>query len=145
MLLVRAESGAETAAVQALREFRGGPPWDGARIVSICSGSTGREAFGIIPCRHGLAKRCELGQLAVLEKGGGDGGEGGSAAPAEMSGRELAERLVKICPRMKVLYMSGYTEDAILHHGVLDEGIKFISKPFTITELAEKVRLVLDE
>ena len=62
-----------------------------------------------------------------------------------MSGRELAERLKQIHPEMKVLYMSGYTDNAIVHHGVLKEGIHFIQKPFTLESLARKVREVLDK
>ena len=62
-----------------------------------------------------------------------------------MSGRTLAERLALIHPEMKVLYMSGYTDNAIVHHGVLEEGIEFIQKPFTTDGLAKKVREVLDK
>jgi PAS domain S-box-containing protein len=61
-----------------------------------------------------------------------------------MSGRELAERLRETRPEMKVLYSSGYTDDAILRHGVLDDVRHFISKPYTIVELTRKVREVLD-
>ncbi|HUE83307.1 MAG TPA: ATP-binding protein [Pyrinomonadaceae bacterium] len=61
-----------------------------------------------------------------------------------MSGRELAEQLIPMRPEMKVLYMSGYTDDAIVHHGVLNEGTAFIGKPFRMEALARKVRETLD-
>jgi signal transduction histidine kinase len=62
----------------------------------------------------------------------------------QMNGRELAERLVRLRPELKVLYMSGYTDDAIIHHGVLGEGIAFLEKPFTAKALTHKVRELLD-
>jgi two-component system cell cycle sensor histidine kinase/response regulator CckA len=62
-----------------------------------------------------------------------------------ISGRELARRLGPLRPEMKVLYMSGYTDNAIVHHGVLDEGVHYIQKPFSMELLAIKVREVLDK
>ena len=61
-----------------------------------------------------------------------------------MNGRKLAQRAEEFCPSAKVLYMSGYTDNAIVHHGVLDEGIAFLQKPFTLKSLSLKVREVLD-
>jgi CheY-like chemotaxis protein len=61
-----------------------------------------------------------------------------------MSGRDLARRLLTMRPDMKVLYMSGYVDNTIAHHGVLDPGTAFIHKPFTSLALARKVRSVLD-
>jgi len=61
-----------------------------------------------------------------------------------MSGRELAERLGSKRPELKVVYMSGYTDDAIVRHGLLEQATAFIQKPFTPSSLARKVREVLD-
>ena len=62
----------------------------------------------------------------------------------QISGNELAKRVAPVRPEMKVLYISGYTEDAIVKHGVLEPGIAFLQKPFTAEDLARRVREVLD-
>jgi len=61
-----------------------------------------------------------------------------------MSGREVALLLGPAHPHMRVLFVSGYTDDSIVHHGVLDPGVAFLQKPFTSQTLAQKVREVLD-
>ena len=63
----------------------------------------------------------------------------------EMKGPELAKRLSSSYPEMKVIYMSGYVENVISRQGILEKGMEYIQKPFTVNELARKVREVLDK
>ena len=61
----------------------------------------------------------------------------------EMNGRELAERLAGLQPGLKCLYISGYTDDVIAHHGILDTSVHFIQKPFSMPAIAGKIRETL--
>ena len=61
-----------------------------------------------------------------------------------MSGRELAEALTALRPGLQVLYISGYTDDAVVRHGILAEGLAYLQKPFSAEALAAKVRQVVD-
>jgi CheY-like chemotaxis protein len=63
----------------------------------------------------------------------------------EMNGRDLAKNVILLYPEIKRLFTSGYTADVIAHHGVLDEGVNFIQKPYSKQNLAAKVREVLDK
>ena len=62
----------------------------------------------------------------------------------EMSGRDLADHLSGLYPNLKCLFMSGYTANAVSHHGILDKGLEFIHKPFSKQELSAKIRKILD-
>ncbi len=63
----------------------------------------------------------------------------------EMNGRDLARNLVSLNPQLKCLFMSGYTANVIAHQGVLDEGVHFIQKPFSMNDLTAKIREVLEK
>ena len=63
----------------------------------------------------------------------------------EMNGRDLAKNILSIYPDLKRLFMSGYTANVIAHHGVLDEGVNFIQKPFSRDQLGAKVHEVLEQ
>jgi len=63
----------------------------------------------------------------------------------DMNGRDLAIALMAFCPNLRPLFMSGYTSDVIAHHGILADGVHFIQKPFSMHQLAGKVREVLDQ
>jgi CheY-like chemotaxis protein len=62
----------------------------------------------------------------------------------ELSGKEVADRLLELRPTIRILFMSGYTDEAIIQHGVLDANVEFIQKPFTWIALTRKVRDVLN-
>jgi DNA-binding NtrC family response regulator len=62
----------------------------------------------------------------------------------DVNGKKLAEEALRRRPGLKVLFTTGYTANAVVHGGVLDPGVRFISKPFTLDQLAAKVRSVLD-
>ena len=62
-----------------------------------------------------------------------------------MNGRELHRRVMEVCPKVMVLFMSGYTDNVIIHKGFVDDGVKFLQKPFTVRELADKIREALED
>lgn len=63
----------------------------------------------------------------------------------EMNGRDLYQQIAALHPEIEVLYMSGYTDNTIVHHGILDESINFLQKPFTVHSLTRRVRQTLGE
>lgn len=62
----------------------------------------------------------------------------------DTNGRKLAEQAHHIRPDLKVLYTTGYTRNAVVHNGIVDKGVELIGKPFTVDELAARVRAILD-
>ena len=61
-----------------------------------------------------------------------------------INGRKVADEALKLRPDLKVLFTTGYTRNAIIHHGKLDDDVNFIGKPFTAATLAAKIRELLD-
>jgi len=127
----------------------------------VVTRATGTETVLVVDDEEALRRVAQrsltaAGFTVLTAAGGAEALESAAQHPAEiqllltdvvmpkMSGRALALELAKTRPAIKVLYMSGYTDNAIVHHGVLDEGTQFLGKPFTGAELARKVREVLD-
>nr|MBA2251431.1 response regulator [Nitrospirales bacterium] len=95
--------------------------------------------YTVLEARHGfeaqlIGSQC-AGRIDVLMT---------DVVMPQMSGKELAEGLLQMHPEMKVLYMSGYTENAMIDNGILDSGRVFLQKPFTPEVLARKVRDIID-
>jgi CheY-like chemotaxis protein len=112
---------------------------DEANLREIVRESLESAGYTVVPARDGLEA------LAIC----GDQGRTidlllTDVVMPRMSGRELANRLQSSRPRTAILYMSGYTDDAVIRNGVLAEDMAFIHKPFTIAALAQRVREVLD-
>ena len=106
------------------------------RIVTTTLGSTG---YRIIEARNGAealeAARRHGEQIHLVVT---------DVVMPEMGGRELVERLAKDHPGVRVLYMSGYANDAVMRHGIVEPGVAFLQKPFSPLALTRKVREVLD-
>jgi two-component system cell cycle sensor histidine kinase/response regulator CckA len=106
------------------------------RIVKIALESTG---YRVIEARSGSealeAARAQAGKIDILVT---------DVVMPEMSGREVAARITETHPGTRILYMSGYTDDAVVRHGIVESGVAFLQKPFSPLALARKVREVLD-
>jgi len=117
ILVVEDEAGVREIAVAILRNL-------GYRVLEAADGEAGLLVFG--------AHAAEIDMLlsdVVL--------------PGKVRGRELAERITAMRPEVRVLFMSGYTENSIMHHGRLDDGVHLLGKPFKREQLARKVAEVL--
>jgi two-component system, cell cycle sensor histidine kinase and response regulator CckA len=95
----------------------------------VLSASNGQDALNVARDHHGSTIRLVVTDVIM----------------PLMSGKVMAEWLKATYPDVKILFTSGYTDDAITHHGVLDAGVEFLPKPYTLATLAHKVRKLLDE
>jgi signal transduction histidine kinase/CHASE3 domain sensor protein/FixJ family two-component response regulator len=117
ILVVEDEPGVREIAVAILRNL-------GYRVLEAPDGDEGLRVFG--------AHAAEIDMLLT-----------DVVLPGKVRGRELAERITAMRPEVKVLFMSGYTENSIVHHGRLDDGVQLLGKPFKRDQLARKVAEVL--
>jgi signal transduction histidine kinase/CheY-like chemotaxis protein len=118
VLVVEDEAGVREIAVAILRSL-------GYRVLEAPDGDEGLLVFG--------AHAAEIDMLLT-----------DVVLPGKVRGRELAERITAMRPEVRVLFMSGYTENSIVHHGRLDDGVHLLGKPFKREQLARKVAEVLD-
>lgn len=118
ILVVEDEAGVREIAVAILRSL-------GYRVLEAPDGDEGLRVFG--------ANASEIDMLLT-----------DVVLPGKVRGRELAERITAMRPEVKVLFMSGYTENSIVHHGRLDDGVQLLGKPFKREQLARKVAEIID-
>jgi signal transduction histidine kinase/CheY-like chemotaxis protein len=117
ILVVEDEAGVREIAVAILRSL-------GYHVLEAPDGDEGLRVFG--------ARAAEIDMLLT-----------DVVLPGKVRGRELAERITSMRPDVKVLFMSGYTENSIVHHGRLDDGVQLLGKPFKREQLARKVAEIL--
>ncbi|HKU40749.1 MAG TPA: ATP-binding protein [Polyangiales bacterium] len=112
---------------------------DDAQLRALARTVLARHGYRVLDAPHPEAalelSQAHAAQIALLVT---------DVVMPQMSGRDLAERVLAHRPKIKVLYMSGYTDHAIVHNGILDPGVSFIQKPITPEAFARKVRQVLD-
>ena len=94
---------------------------------TVVEATRGEEALRLCKRRSGAI------DLAVLD-----------VVMPEMSGPDLGRQILPLCPGIRLLYISGYTDEAVLHHGIRESGVAFLQKPFLPDALLRKVRDVLD-
>jgi CheY-like chemotaxis protein len=118
LLLVEDEPAVRHLAVSSLRSLG----------YEVLSASNGQDGLHVAQNRKGRPIRLVITDVIM----------------PRMGGKVMAEWLKASFPDLKILFTSGYTDDAIAHHGVLNEGVEFLPKPYTPSTLAHKVRAMLD-
>ncbi len=160
-ILVHSERGKGTTFRILLPRSEPQPQQESQPITPVATRTTGCETILIVedePAVRDLAKQvlAQAGYTVITASNGADALRACEKHPEkihlaltdvvmpEMGGRVFAEQLAKARPDIKILYMSGYTDDAIDKHGTLDPGTHLITKPFSLTDLRRKVRELLD-
>ena len=123
ILLVEDDASVRAVAVRLLRR-------QGYKVLAHANGSDALAALGAATANQARPVPVHLLVTDVVMPG--------------MNGRALADKVRVLLPELKVLFTSGYPEDAVAHHGVIEKGIEFLSKPYTLGGLAKRVREVLD-
>jgi signal transduction histidine kinase len=112
---------------------------DAAAVRSVIHEALARQGYAVLDAPHGAEAlriaASHAGPIHLLLT---------DVVMPGLSGRQLADQLAAVRPETKVLYTSGHTDDAVVRHGVLESGIAYLQKPFTVDGLARKVREVLD-
>lgn len=124
-----------------------GPPGGGATVMVV----EDDEPVRLLMCRILRQSGFEVVEAPDAVSAGGLAAERGcidllltDVVMPVMSGGQVYEAVKSVCPEVRVLYVSGYTDDIVAHHGLLDDGVSFLQKPFTIDGLLRKVRLALE-
>ncbi|HET7585246.1 MAG TPA: PAS domain S-box protein [Gemmatimonadaceae bacterium] len=142
--LPRAASGQETAAAASVRTAPAGTEVlllveDEEPVRRLSRRILERQGYTVLEARHGADA------LRVASEYGGEiHGVVSDVVMPEMNGRTMAEQLATLRPNVRVLFVSGYTDDDIIRRGLLDPGMAFLQKPFTAQSLAMAVREMLD-
>jgi two-component system cell cycle sensor histidine kinase/response regulator CckA len=112
---------------------------DEQRVLRLVAKTLRQKGYTVIEARGGVEAlaicRAHEGPIDLLVT---------DVVMPKLGGRELAAAIKAYRPQIKTLFMSGYAENSIVHHGVLEDGISFLAKPFTPDTMALKVRAVLD-
>jgi len=112
---------------------------DELSILNMATMILSRQGYSVLQANSAVEAICQakehIGEIGLLIT---------DVIMPEMNGRDLAIKLQSMFPQLKCLFMSGYTADIISQHGVLDEGVHFIQKPFSLPDLATMVRKILD-